>query len=380
MFNQIRSLKLAYFVFLLGFGFCSGRVLPELLTQIDSAVNDAIAKKWMPGAVVLVGNKGNVVYHKAFGIKNAEPVPVPMTCDTVFDVASLTKPVVTAVLMMKLVEQGLVCLSDPVALYLPDFDVPDKKMITLEHLLTHRAGFAADLAVAPCSQGKEKVLQFLAQQKLAYVPGTSYIYSCQGYFVLQQVIEKILKTTLDVAARTLIFEPLCMKDSCFCPGNELLGRIAPTERVAGILLHGVVHDPAARTLGGVLGNAGLFTTAADLAIFCQMMLDGGAYHDVRILSEASVKRMTSAGSTPFDCARGLGWEINSPRAFLARGDLFPVGTSYGHTGFTGTSLWLDPTSQTYVVFLSNRLYPDGKGNLQNLRSKIATIVAASIAN
>lgn len=185
--------------------------------------------------------------------------------------------------------------------------------------------------------------------------------------------------SLDVAARNFIFEPLHMYDTCFCPPPTWCERIAPTQRVAGVLLHGVVHDPAARALGGVAGNAGIFSTAVDLAIFCQMMLNGGVYHGVRILSEAAVRLMTSAGATPFDQARGLGWEINSPRAFVARGDLFPVGTSYGHTGFTGVSLWLDPTSETFVIFLSNRLYPDGKGDLKDVRSKVATIVAALVA-
>lgn len=348
------------------------------LANIDRVVDEAIAHEFMPGAVVLVGHKGRIVYHKAFGIKRAEPTLAPMLLDTLFDVASLTKPVVTAVLVMKLVEQGYVCLSDSIALYLPAFDVPDKKMITIQQLLTHRAGFPAELAIAPCGEGKEKVLQFLVHQKLAYLPGSSYIYTCQGFFVLQLLVEKMLGIPLDVAAHRLIFQPLHMNDTCFCPQSVLFDRIAPTQCVDGTLLQGIVHDPAARALGGVSGNAGLFTTAADLAIFCQMMLNGGIYQDVRILSPASVRRMTLVGDTPFDCARGLGWEINSPRAFVARGELFPVGTSYGHTGFTGVSLWLDPTSQTFVIFLSSRLYPDGKGNLQNLRSKIATIVAASV--
>ena len=350
----------------------------ERLAVIDDIVTQAIEQKLTPGAVVLVGHAGRVVYHKAFGMRCVEPALLPMTLDTLFDVASLTKPLVTAPLLMMLVEQGLVKLTATVAQYLPEFDVPDKKMITLEQLLTHRAGLPPELSLAPCAQGRAACVQFLARQPLAYAPGTSYIYTCQGFFLLQMVIEKILGTTLDVAARTLIFEPLHMHDTCFCPGAAVIERCAPCDHAAGVLLRGIVHDPAARALGGVSGNAGVFSTAADVAIFCQMMLNEGEYHGVRILNRETVQCMTSAGATPPACARGLGWEINSPRAFVARGDVFSVGTSYGHTGFTGVSLWLDPTTQTFVIFLSNRLHPDGKGDLKDVRSKVATIVAASI--
>ncbi len=380
MKNKIRPSRFLTLISnkLLLFCFCTNP-----LNLIDDAVNRAIERKQTPGAVVLVGHKGRIIYHKAFGIKIAEPEPVAMTLDTIFDIASLTKPMVTALLAVKIIEMGRLQLSDPIAKYLPEFNVPDKKEITLEQILTHRAGFSADLACAPCGEGKDACVKFIAQRPLIFAPGTQYLYACQGFFVLGVVVEKIMGKLLDVLAQEYIFVPLRMADTSFCPGPVFKDRIAPTEKVDGVLLHGVVHDPAVRALGGVAGNAGVFSTAADLAIFCQMMLNGGIYNGVRILDEATVKQMTSFREVqegtacvkcPFNQARGLGWDINTKQSF-ARGDLFPVGTSYGHTGFTGVSLWLDPASQTFVIFLSNRLYPDGKGDVKEVRSKIATIVA-----
>lgn len=366
----------------------------EKLNEIDRAVAQEIAQGRLPGAVVLVGRRGRVVWRRAYGARALVPQREQMTADTIFDLASLTKVVATATSIMILVERGQVRLNDPLSRYIPEIRGGGRERITIEHLLTHRAGYAPDFDLGKRWTGYDEAIRRLIDEPLRHPPGTRFVYSDIGYIALGEVVRRVSGLPLDEFARRNIFEPLGMRDTMFRPSSALLSRIAPTETRRGQMrylggnpenagaeaeriLRGEVHDPTAHRMGGVAGHAGLFSTADDLAIYCQMILNGGQYQGRRILSPLSVAAMTRPRAVSAEgAARGLGWDIAT--SFSSnRGDLFPLG-SFGHTGFTGTSIWIDPTSGTFVIFLSNRVHPDGKGDVTALRGHVATIVAASI--
>lgn len=353
----------------------------ERLNQIDRAVREAIERKETPGAVVLVARHGRIVYRKAFGHRALEPRPEPMTVDTIFDLASLTKVVATATSIMILVERGKLSLADPVALHLPEFGRFGKERITVEQLLTHRAGFPPDNDMSDYIGVTTDPLENIYQLRPIYEPGTRFVYSDVGYIVAAELVRRVSGKRIDEFAEENIFRPLGMRATCFAPadkpGFDLL-RVAPTQMRDGQWMRGQVHDPRAHAMGGVAGHAGLFSTADDLAIFCQMILNGGTYNGARILAPYTIQRMISAHSLPASEMRGIGWDVNTPFS-SNRGDIFPVG-SFGHTGFTGTSLWIDPWSDAFVIVLTNRLHPDGRGDVTRLRSTIASIVAASITD
>lgn len=349
----------------------------ERLARIDSVVQEAISRGEAPGAVVLVTRKGEVVYRKAFGLRALEPECEPMTVDTVFDAASLTKVVATAVSMMVLVEEGRLGLTDLVQAHIPEFGQFEKDRITLLQLLTHFSGLRPDLDLDEPWTGYEEALRRAYEEKLVAVPGQKFIYSDINYLVLAEVLRKVTGTSVDQFARERIYEPLGMCDTGFRPQPVLISRTAPTEPRDGVMLRGVVHDPTAFRCGGVAGHAGLFTTADDLAVFAQMVLNLGTFNGARVLSPLGVRAMTISQS-PVDALelRSIGFDVRSPYS-STRGDLFPIG-SFGHTGFTGTSLWIDPYTETSVIVMSNRVHPKGQGNATPLRKRIASIVAASI--
>lgn len=356
------------------------------LAFLDEAIADEIAKKQLPGAVVLVGRQGKIVWRKAYGNRVLEPNVEAMTPDTIFDLASLTKVVATATSVMVLVERGKLRLGDPVARYIPEFGENGKRAITIEQLLTHRSGLIPDNSIGDYQQGVEKAWENIWKLAPIAEVGSKFIYSDVNFEVLGELVRRLSGKPLDQFAAENIFRPLGMKDTGFTPAASLQKRIAPTEQRDNHWMRGEVHDPRAYLLGGVAGHAGLFATADDLARYCQMILQHGALNGVRILSPMTVARMTegraSGGNASDGSVRGLGWDIFT--SFSAnRGDLLPVG-SFGHTGFTGTGLWLDPTSQTFVVFLSNRVHPklDPKkpADVSSLRGRVATIVAASLTD
>jgi uncharacterized protein YbbC (DUF1343 family)/CubicO group peptidase (beta-lactamase class C family) len=367
------------------------------LAEMDAVIAQSIARKEMPGAVVLVGRRGRVVWRKAYGARAVEPTREQMTADTIFDLASLTKVVATATSIMILVERGQVRLSDPLTRYIPEFKDEGRERVTVEHLLTHRAGFAPDFDLAQQWSGYDEAIRRLSFERLRSAPGARFVYSDLGFIALGEVVRKASGMPLDEFARKNIYEPLGMRETGFKPSPVLRPRIAPTEKRrsqenylgsnAGSLskdegerwLRGEVHDPTSFRMGGVAGHAGLFSTADDLAIYCQMILNGGEYGGVRILSPLGVAAMTRPRAVAEDgSARGLGWDVAS--SFSSnRGDLFTPG-SFGHTGFTGTSLWIDPATQTFVVFLSNRVHPDGKGDVTPVRARVASIVASAITD
>lgn len=356
--------------------------------RMDELVADAIAAKATPGAVVLVGRGDQTVYEKAYGSRVTVPAEEAMTLDTVFDLASLTKVVGTTTAVMTLVEQGRVRLNDPVASFIPGFERYGKAGITVRHLLTHVSGLRPDVDLHPWS-GYDAAIALAIDEVPTSAPGEQFVYSDINFFLLGDIVTRVTGQSLDAYLRRAVFGPLGMRDTGFLPAKMLMPRIAPTERCAeqdawpckrpdAAPLRGVVHDPTARRMGGIAGHAGLFSTARDLQRFARMLSNGGVLNGTRVLSAASVKAMTSP-ATPagMTSVRGLGWDIDTSYS-SNRGDLFPIG-SYGHTGFTGTSLWIDPASKSYVIFLSSRLHPDGTGDVGVLRSRIATVAAAALS-
>ena len=366
----------------------------ERLARMDGIIEAAIAKKELPGAVVLVSHHGRVVWRKTYGARAVEPQREAMTPNTIFDLASLTKVVATATSIMILVEQGKVRLADPAVKFIPDMKGDGRDAITIEQLLTHTAGFAPDFDLKERWTGYDEAMKRLYREPLRNPPGSRFVYSDISYIALGEVVHRVSGQMLDEFARQNIFVPLGMRDTGFKPDLKLSPRIAPTEKRRAQMnylgdtganagaegeqwLRGHVHDPTSFRMGGVAGHAGLFSTIDDLAIYCQMILNGGEYHGARILSPMAVARMTRPHAVSEDGqARGLGWDFAT--TFSAnKGDLFPLG-SFGHTGFTGTSIWIDPASDTFLIFLSNRVHPDGKGDVTSLRGRVASIVAGSI--
>jgi uncharacterized protein YbbC (DUF1343 family)/CubicO group peptidase (beta-lactamase class C family) len=352
-----------------------GAASPVKLSGVDAIIQQAIADGNIPGAVLVVGHNGSVIYRKAYGERSLEPKREPMTLETIFDLASLTKVVATTTAVMQLFEQGKVRLNDPVAKYLPEFAQSGKEDITLRQLLTHYSGLEPDLDLKTQWEGKDTAYKMAFAEAPAQAPGSSFVYSDINFIVLGALVERVSGETLDVYTTKHIFAPLKMLHTRFVPPAAWRAKIAPTQYDENEhMLWGVVHDPTARRMGGVAGHAGLFSTGDDLAKFAQALLSGGD----GILSAPAVEKMTRPETPPTaPVLRGFGWDIDSPFS-SNRGDLFPVG-SYGHTGFTGTSLWIDPTTQTYVILLTNSVHPRGKGAATALRSKVATEVAASLS-
>jgi uncharacterized protein YbbC (DUF1343 family)/CubicO group peptidase (beta-lactamase class C family) len=359
---------------------------PSRLARVEDAIARAIGEKKVPGAVVVVGRRGKVVLAKAFGRRSVEPSDEAMTRDTVFDMASLTKPVATATSVMVLLERGKFRLGDRVVTYLPELRGNGKDAITIDQLLRHRSGLIPDDPIADYAEGPEVAWQKIGGLSPQTTPGERFSYSDVGFMVLGRLVEKVSGQSLDAFARATIFDPLGMVDTGFRPVGgpadepTSVTRIAPTEREGSRMLRGVVHDPRSRALGGVAGHAGLFSTGDDLAVFAQMLLDGGKGLDgKRVLSPLTVRAMLDPGSTPEGERRGLGWDLQTSYSG-PRGSLFGP-TSFGHTGFTGTSIWIDPETETFVILLTSRLHPDGKNAGPNaLRGEIATLVASSIVD
>jgi uncharacterized protein YbbC (DUF1343 family) len=343
--------------------------------DLDQVIQDAIRREEIPGAVVLIGHAGRVVYSKAYGHRALVPRLEPMTLDTIFDAASLTKVVATTPALLKLFEAGKVRLNDLVTRYLPEFQ-GGKTEITVRDLMTHFSGLRPDLDLEPAWSGYETGIRRALGEKSTAPPRVRFVYSDINFILLAEIVRCVAGEPLPEFAAREIFTPLGMKQTMFQPPAALRRRIAPTEIVKGELLRGVVHDTTTRYMGGVAGHAGLFTTAGDLALFASMMLGEGKLGGVRVLDALSVRKATTPQSPPDQpILRGLGWDIDSPYSGN-RGELFPIG-SYGHTGFTGTSLWIDPVSKTYVILLSNSVHPKPRPAITPLRAKVATVVAAA---
>lgn len=347
------------------------------LAPIGDVARSEIHSAHIPGAVVLIGNDRTVIYRRAFGHVTLRPRPIAMTPEAIFDLASLTKVVATTTAVMQLVERGKLDLDAPAAGYWPAFAANGKDRITLRELLTHYSGLPPDLNLTRPWSGYREAMDRIVALHPIRPPDTSYVYSDVNFEVLGEIVRRVSGEPLDRYCARHIFGPLGMRDTGFKPPRSKLNRVAPTEKIDGVMRRGEVHDPTAYRMGGVSGDAGLFSTADDLAIFARMLLNGGAYGGVRILKPATVAAMTVPES-PMDGSRlrGLGWDLGSPLA-SDRDALASVG-SYGHTGFTGTLLWIDPASKIYVIVLTNRVYPDGRGDAGPLRSAVLALVADTL--
>ncbi|MDB5753619.1 MAG: hypothetical protein JWR56_47 [Massilia sp.] len=344
--------------------------------EIDGAINAVIADRRMPGAVFHLERNGDV-YEQAYGRLSYEADAAAVDSGTVFDAASLTKILATAPSVLLLAEAGKLDLEAPVSRYFPECGGHGKDGMTVRHLLTHSSGLPAGIPARPAWQGDDAAHKLACAREITDPPGTAFRYSDINYILLGQLVQRVSGMPLDEFAQRHIFTPLKMTETGYLPLSKFgAGRIAPTHVEGERVVQGVVHDPTSRRMGGVAGSAGVFSTARDIARFARMLLADGELDGVRILSHDSVRLMTTAQS-PAGVAqlRGMGMDIDSPFA-RPRGALFPVG-SYGHTGFTGCILWIDPTSRTYYVFLSNRVYPDDKSNILPLYNQLGTLAAGS---
>ena len=359
----------------------SSRMTVDHLGQINDLITTGISEGKMPGCVVCVGRKDEILLLKAYGNKRLEPSIEPMTVDTVFDMASITKPVATATSIMQLIEQGKLSPSDKVASIFPAFAQNDKETITVQDLLLHRSGLIPDNAMSDYKDGPEKAWERICELKLVAPIGTAFKYSDVNFIVLGKIVEHISGKSLHEFSQAFIFQPLGMKQTGYLPSKGLSAKCAPTEQREGHWMQGEVHDPRAYALGGIAGHAGLFSTAEDIAIYAQMMLQQGSLQSskdsvpTRILSQAAVSAMTQAYTVPGGL-RGLGWDKRT--SFSSnRGDLLSP-SAFGHGGFTGNVLWIDPELDLFFIFLSNRVHPNGKGSVNQLAGRIANVVAASI--
>lgn len=349
---------------------------PDKLTAMAEAITNAIAEKRLPGAVLWV-ERGGFTHAATFGRRAVEPESEPMTADTIFDAASLTKVLAGAPALMLLVERGQVNLDAPVRTYIPEFTGEGRETVTVRHLLTHVSGLRPGLGAEPAWNGADVAIQRASREKLQSPPGTVFRYSDINFILVGEIVQRVSGQKLEAFCAREIHQPLGMRDTRYLPPAEWRPRIAPTQLTEGRMLRGIVHDPTARRMGGVAGHAGLFTTAADIARFARMILQGGELDGVRVFKPETVKLMTAVHTpTNLLARRGLGWDIDTGYS-RPRGTIFPLG-SFGHTGFTGTAFWIDPFSQTFWILLSNRVHPDGSGNILPLQYTLGTLAAGAV--
>lgn len=355
------------------------------LAEIDSAIEEAIDQKKTPGGVFWLERKGQI-YSKAFGNKSVEPKITPTRVDTIYDSASLTKVIATTPAIMLLMESGKILLDAPVHRYLDGFIGGGKETITIRHLMTHtsglRPGISHTIEVDGVSKewtGYDTAIALAKSEKIQSQPGTQFVYSDINYILLGDIVQQLSGRRLEDFVSEEIFAPLKMNNTYYLPSNRQRNRTAPTKWVDGKMLQGTPNNPICRKTGRGHGHAGMFTTAADLAKFARMMLNLGELNGVKLFKPETVELMTSVQSPArVDSWRGLGWDIDTGYS-KQRGSLFPIG-GYGHTGFAGPSLWIDPHSQSIVIFMCNRIHPDGTGNVLKLRTQLGTLAAEAISD
>jgi len=373
------------------------RVLPEKagmdpnrLARVDNIINSSIEKGEIPGAVLAVVRDGKMAYIKSYGNKALYPKVEKMEVNTIFDMASVSKPVGTAISIMQLVEQGKLRLTDNVAMYIEGFkgyqDPESGKNIDIRivDLLTHSSGLppyapAAELVAKYGSPSPEGLIEYIANCKRDFKPTTKFQYSCLNFITLQNVLQNITGMKLQDYTQKSVFDVLGMSNTSFNPKPEFYGMIAPTEKQKdGSVILGKVHDPLARLLNdGNSGNAGVFSNADDLAILAAALMNGGEYNGKRVLGMLTVETMTRVPAEVTALGRSLGWDNYSSYA-SNNGNLFHPTKTFSHTGYTGTSLVIDPVSKTAVILLTNRVHPEDKGSVVRLRALVANIVAGSI--
>lgn len=354
------------------------------LAEIDGAVKGALEEKKLPGCVVCIGRRGKIVLLKAYGHRSLEPRKIEMTTDTVFDLASLTKPLATSIATFVLIDQKKLRLDDRVAKHIPEFAAQGKDQVTIEHLLLHTAGLIPDNPLSDYNDGPEKALARIWELKPVAPPGERFLYSDVSMMTMAEVVRRAAGEDIHKFSQRAIYRPLGMKETGYLPDESLRQRAAPNEKQGDQWLQGEVHDPRAAKLGGIAGHAGLFSTASELAILADMLLGRGARGETRILSEDAWKDMTRPREVPIRLSSGReatarrspGWDIRS--GFSSnRGRTFSD-SAFGHGGFTGTSFWVDPEKDLFVIFLSNRLHVGGRANVNPLAGAIGRIAADAI--
>jgi beta-N-acetylhexosaminidase len=348
------------------------------LRKLDSLMDQYVQRHVFPGASVAVGYRGHLIYQRASGKFDYSVNGKSVSKDTIYDLASLTKVVAATTLAMQFIETGILTLEDPISRFYPALTGNEREKITIRHLLTHTSGLPAHLPFYKDTKGKRKYVDKILQTPLESEPGIKAVYSDLGIILLGDILEKVSGKSLDRLARERIFIPLGMSHTLFKPGPKLKGEIAPTEKDAwrGRLIQGEVHDENAFAMGGVSAHAGLFSNSDDLSIFCQMLLNGGIYAHKRIVKRSTIERFVTRQNFPAGSSRALGWDTPSPDS--SAGSLLSD-KSFGHTGFTGTSMWLDPTRELFIILLTNRVYPSREGEgIQTVRRKLADAVVQAI--
>jgi CubicO group peptidase (beta-lactamase class C family) len=351
----------------------------RLNADLDSIMQAALASGAAPGGVIAIARYGRIVHMKGYGRLDTAQTSAPVDENSIYDMASLTKVIATTTAAMILEERGLLDLDRTVASYLPELNSPEKATITVRMIATHRGGFEAFAALYKEFKGREQYLAQINARPLQWSPGTQTVYSDWDMILMQLVIERITGRSLDELAASTIFIPLGMTSTVFTPDSaRFFDRIAPTEidSARGGLVHAHVHDENAWAMGGVAGQAGLFSSVRDVAIFCQMLLNGGQYNGVRILKPSTIARWTAPQST--GSSRALGWD--TPSAESSSGSYFSA-RSFGHTGFTGTSIWVDPERNLFVILLTNRVNPTRDNpRIGPLRRAVADAVQEAITD
>ncbi|MEN6385079.1 MAG: serine hydrolase domain-containing protein [Phycisphaerales bacterium] len=358
--------------------YCSA-LEPDLKSQIEQIVKSQLKDENIQGAVIFTGKDSNDIFFDSFGLRMSVPYSQAMTKDTLFDIASLSKPVSTAVSILILFDKGKLNLDESVSKYIDRFGCNGKQGIKIKHLLSHTSGLPAYMDSeelrknfgTPCP---DKVIDKICSLNLSYLPGEKMEYSCLGYIILGKIVEIVSGKRLDVFANDNIFAPLGMKDTFYNPPVSLSNRIAATEVIDGKVNLGIVHDPLAKLMAGVSGNAGVFTTANDLAIFCRMLLNNGTIQGRQILSPRCVKLLTEQQCL----GRAYGFDVSSGYSWI-KGNCFSE-KAFCHSGFTGTSIVCDPSTKVFVIILTNKVHPYNKGSIKQLRIKIADAACRSLCN
>jgi len=349
----------------------------HLFSQIERVVGEEIEKGNFPGAVVLVGKQGDILYWEAFGNEVIEPQEEPIDKNTVFDLASLTKPIATATSIMILRDRKAIELDDYVGEYLPAFACNGKEEVRVKHLLTHTSGLPAYMSAdklkeqfgSPCP---DKVIEKICGLEAISKPGEEFRYSCLGYIILAKIVEAVSGKNIGDFSRENIFNLLGMKRTSYNPPDSWKNDVAATEIVDGQLIRGIVHDPLAKLMGGISGNAGLFSNAYDLSIYCQMLLNDGTWNGIRVLSTEAVTMLTAAQVY----GRAYGFDVNSSYS-SAKGS-YASEKAFCHTGYTGTSIVCDPVCKAFVIILTNRIHPSDDGTAKPVRNRIADIVFSGL--
>jgi CubicO group peptidase (beta-lactamase class C family) len=363
---------------------------PGGLDAVDAVVEAGVASRAFPGGVLAVGRDGVLAHLRAFGRLSYDPGAAEVATDTLYDLASLTKVVVTTTLSMILVDEGKLDLDARVHAFFPAFSGPAKERVTVRHLLTHSGGLQWWAPLYKEVKGKAAFLERIVAMDLAYEPGAKSVYSDLGIILLGDILERVSRTPFEEMARTRVLQPLGMKDAQYRPPAELLPRIAPTENDPwrGRVVRGEVHDENAFALGGVAPHAGLFATAPDLAHLAQMLLAGGSFGGRRIVSRATVELFTERAGVPVS-SRALGWDTPTDESGLrsstpgqpgysSAGSLFSA-RSFGHTGFTGSAMWMDPERELYVVLLTNRVHPTRDNNaIREVRAQVSDAIVRAL--